>query len=389
MSNEKLKNIFPIASPNTVMANALSSPLDLIYSRMKLLQNKIDSISFHVGTQINGNPHIGTYLVQAMSFYLAQKVKEETGINTKVILGALDNAPYSIEKNKEGHLFQKTYKDALGDDEINRLILENYENYFKELSDTTGVPFSIQTYSGQQASKEYRNEFLKVLPKIKELGIALNPSQNQFKIRFPNPSDKFTEKHAINTKLMNISDNKAIFESIAFNGDFYESIVTPNNGSDTYLDINTIGRNLIKELVCSNNENEMSIMIKGSDWMLGSTLVDLGHGIVGKRTDEIPLRIYTPQIVTPNGDKLSKSLINEGHQNKKDIPSYFLNMKELGNLYSNVTEKILNLCELFAFDSKHLFRSYSYNEIDRLLGFDSKQINEFVKEKKGNKQTQL
>jgi hypothetical protein len=366
----KNSNNFPILSPNTVMANALDDPIDIILSRMALAPNPPKSVSFNVGTQINGIPHIGTYLVQAMAFHLAQKTREKTGVSTRVAFGALDNAPFEIKKNLQGQSFQRTYRDALGDAEIYKLIDTYYAPYFRDLSKYTQVPFDIQTYSEQQSTPEYREEFLKILPKLSRLGIALNPSQKQFKIRLPHPQNKFTEKHANHTKLLEFGNDKAIFESLGYIGDTYTSEVTANNGDETYLDINTLGRNLIKELVCMRNGDEMSVMVKGGDWMLGSTIVDVGLGIAGKRADEIPPRVYAPQIVTPDGAKLSKSLINNGQQNSNDIPNYFIDMGLLTELYPNVAEKMLDMCSIFSSDAKHLFRSYSYKEMDRLLGTD-------------------
>lgn len=176
------------------------------------------------------------------------------------------------------------------------------------------------------------------------------------------------------TNLLEFDDDHAVFESLSFGGDLYKSEITAKNGDETYLDINTLGRNLIKELVCTRDADELSVMVKGGDWMLGSTLVDLGLGIAGKRADEIPPRIYAPQIITPEGAKLSKSLINAGQQNANDIPGYFIDMGQFTDLYPNVAEKMLDMCELFSSDAKHLFRNYSYKEMERLLGTDPRYL---------------
>ena len=368
---------FPIKSPNTVMANALDDPIDLITSRIELSPEQPKTISFYVGTQINGLPHIGTYLVQAMAFHLAEQTFKRTGIPARVSFGALDNAPYEIMKNKRGEQFQLTYRDALGDSEIKKVIEQHYTQYFRDLSRYTNIPYEIQTYTEQQATPEYREEFLRILPKLSKLGIALSPSKKHFKIRIPNPINRLTEKHANNTKLLEFDDNRAVFESLGFGGDYYKSLVTSTNANETYIDINTLGRNLIKELVCMRKVDEMSIMIKGGDWMTGSSLVDFGHGVAGKRADRIPLRVYAPQIVTPEGAKLSKTLINEGHQSSTEIPEYFLDMSKFRELFPNVAGKMLSTSKLFASDAKHLFRSYSYKEMERILKTDSRYIMAF------------
>ena len=369
---ENIHKQFTLHSPNTVFANALDDPFDLVSARLKLQKKQPEVINFYVGTQINGYPHIGTYLVQAMAFHLATRTREKTGIPTKVSFGALDNAPFKIIKDN-GCDYQMIYRDALGDEEIKKVIEKYYTSYFKELSAVTKTPFEIMTYTEQQQTKEFREEFLRILPHLQKLGIALSPSKGHFKIRIPNNGNKLAEKHALHTHLIECDPEHAIIESQSIGGTTYTSLITADDKS-VYLDISTFGRNLIKELVSMKRKNEMPVMVKGGDWIFGCTLVDLGLGIIGKRMDEIPLRMFAPQIVTPEGAKLSKSLIREGIQNQADIPPYFLDMSVFKDIYPNTAEKMLSAADIFTSNARHLFRNYSYHEIDRILRMDSTYI---------------
>jgi hypothetical protein len=51
-----------LISPNNVLANAMLRSVDMV--RPRLQATNPDRVSFCVGTQINGAPHLGTSLVQ-------------------------------------------------------------------------------------------------------------------------------------------------------------------------------------------------------------------------------------------------------------------------------------------------------------------------------------
>ena len=79
------------------------------------------------------------------------------------------------------------------------------------------------------------------------------------------------------------------------------------------------------------------------------------------------MRIFLPQIVTTTGAKLSKSLISEKHESVKDLPDWMIDMCRFAEDNPNYIDKLLRLAELMMTDPRHIFRSYSYKEIERLL----------------------
>ncbi|MFJ8034652.1 hypothetical protein [Streptomyces sp. NPDC096032] len=84
---------YPV-SPNTVLANALGHAEDVIAPRLRLTGSR--RVAFVVGTQINGVPHLGTSLVQSLSFAAAARIRERFGVPVEVTFGALDNAPHEV-----------------------------------------------------------------------------------------------------------------------------------------------------------------------------------------------------------------------------------------------------------------------------------------------------
>jgi hypothetical protein len=139
-----------------------------------------------VGTQINGAPHIGTSLVQSLTFAAADRVRERFGRPVEVVFSALDNAPYEIVTDPvTGHRYQRAYAQALGAQAINEQIATLYEPLFAALSDRLAVPYRIETYSAQQATEHYRRTWLRVLPRVAAARWWLAPSSGKPHVRVP------------------------------------------------------------------------------------------------------------------------------------------------------------------------------------------------------------
>ncbi|MFI9650079.1 hypothetical protein ACIHAA_27815 [Streptomyces sp. NPDC052040] len=162
-------------SPNTVLANALTSAEDLL--RPHIVNAEPERIVFTVGTQINGAPHIGTSLVQALTFATAARIRDRFGVPAVVQFGALDNAPYAIVTDKaSGHRYQRAYAHALGAAGIAEQIDTLYRPLFTALSERLKVPFSVETYTQQQAAQRFRRTWLRVLPRMDAARWYLSPS---------------------------------------------------------------------------------------------------------------------------------------------------------------------------------------------------------------------
>lgn len=85
------------------------------------------------------------------------------------------------------------------------------------------------------------------------------------------------------------------------------------------------------------------------------------------------MRFFTPQIVTSTGAKLSKSLIREKCKSITNVPEWILNMTKFKEKFGeNYFLIIIELLEILYSDPKHFFRSYSYDEIIKII----KDINE-------------
>jgi len=355
-----------INSPNTVLANALENTLDLLQPRIKLSNPK--NIEFVIGTQINGKPHIGTHVVLTGAFVLAQKTREKYKIDVNVKFGALDNAPYEVVKKPDGIMYQKTFGHALETDELNYLINFYYIDFMKNLSALTNVPFEWSTYTSTQKEPSFRSKFINILDKNEQLRWITSPSNGDIRIRIPCPECKYSEKYATKTEIISRDNSHVVIRSYCYEHGWYESDLLANGEDNFYLDLNTLLRNIVKEADASDKKDTLSVMVKGGDWTMSCSLIDLALGVIGYTADKTPMRIFTPEVITSTGAKLSKSLIREGDKTLDNVPPWILDMGLFAKHFQDdYAQRMIWLLEQFISNPRHMFRSYNYNELVRLL----------------------
>jgi hypothetical protein len=355
-----------IRSPNTVLANALTDSIDLLKPRIALQQPK--RIEFAVGTQINGIPHIGTYLVIAGAFTVAAKAAEVFNLPVSVKFGALENSPYDLVTSEDGRVYQRNFAHALPQSELDELIEANYLSYMRQLRSLTGVPFDWSTYQASQQRPAFRRIFLDALEEEDRLRWVVSPSHGQMRVRVPCPSCSYAEKYAQSTTIVDRSPESVTIRSLCYVHGWYESKITADGDDGVYLDLNTLLRNCVKEAEAAQKSDTLSVMVKGGDWVMSCSLVDMALGVLGYSAETVPARFFTPEILTPAGAKLSKSLIRAGDKSLDDVPSWVLNMGEFREAHQDYAERLVELMKLFLSHPRHAFRGYSYPELLRVMG---------------------
>ncbi|WP_307801628.1 ASCH domain-containing protein [Actinomadura violacea] len=352
-----------IISPNNVLANAMLRSVDMVRPRLQAMGP--DRVAFCVGTQINGAPHLGTSLVQTAAFLLAKQTKRAFGVDTVVRFGALDNAPYDVQLDPETHhAYQQTYFHALGAERIEDLVAKYYRSMFDSLADATGVDYEVETYTSQQASPEFRHEFLATLGRLDQIRWPLAPSHGQVHLRFPCPQCGWAEKRAERTELLRTGSGGADFAAVCTDHGPYEVAVTAD--TTTYLDLATLYRNLVKERLAARDHVTLSVMVKGGDWAFGCQLVDEAFAQLPSLTP--PPRVFTPMVLTDTGAKLSKSLIREG----KVAPPpgarpWMLDVTAWEGDTDSYVDALVWLVGRMLADPKHFYRSYTTAELDKLM----------------------
>jgi ASC-1-like (ASCH) protein len=356
-----------LLSPNSVLANALLRSIDLL--RPRVLANRPDRIEFVVGTQINGAPHLGTNLVQTSAFLLAKLARREFSIDTTVRFGALDNAPYDVVLDPETHTaYQQTYFHALGKDKISELIDTYYRAFFDSVSEATDTAYAVETYSDQQATPAFRAEFLRSLERLDEIRWWLAPSHGTVHVRIPCPQCGWAQKRADRTKLARLDEDGATFTAVCFDHGAYEAHVDPED-DQPYVDLATLYRNLVKERAGGRDESVLQVMMKGGDWAFGCQLVDGALGALGTPPRQMPIRVFTPQVLAPTGAKLSKSLLREHGRGvlPADVEPWMLDTTAWPGTIDNYVDALVWLVSQLLTDPKHFFRSFTVKELGRLM----------------------
>lgn len=355
-----------LISPNSVLANALLRTVDMIRPRVQAMRPT--RIEFVVGTQINGAPHLGTNLVQSAAFLLAQQARRTFRVDTAVRFSALDNAPYDIVLDPETHhAYQQTYAHALGKDGVESLIDGYYRPFFDSLSDATDVEYATETYTDQQSSPAFRAEFLRTLEVLDDLRWWLNPSTGVVHTRLPCPACGWAEKRAERTRLVRLDDAGAVFTAVCHDHGDYELCIDPVDGG--YLDLATLYRNLVKERSFARDINTLHVMLKGGDWAFGCQLVDGALAALGTPADRMPVRIFTPQVLSDTGGKLSKSLIRAagGPSEYPGVEPWMLSTTDWPGTTDQYVDALLWLVGHLLTDPKHFFRSFTAHELGRLM----------------------
>jgi ASC-1-like (ASCH) protein len=356
-----------LVSPNSILANALLRSVDLL--RPRVLAARPERIEFVVGTQINGAPHLGTNLVQTAAFLLAKIARREFSIDTVVRFGALDNAPYAVDLDPETHhAYQQTYFHALGKDKISGLIEGYYQAFFRSLSEATDTEYVLETYTDQQATPGFRAEFLRTLERLEDIRWWMAPSHGVVHVRVPCLECGWAEKRADRTKLAHLDEDGATFTAVCMDHGAYEVHIDPEDDAP-YLDLATLYRNLVKERAFGRDPDVLHVMLKGGDWTFGCQLVDGALGALGTPAAQMPIRVFTPQVLAPTGAKLSKSLLREHGRGAlpSDVEPWMLDTTAWPGTVDDYVDALVWLVGELLTDPKHFFRSFTVKELGRLM----------------------
>lgn len=348
-----------IISPNTVIAKYMSDTIDILRPKIELKKPK--EIVFYIGTNINGVPHFATAMVHCVGFMFAKKVGDKFGIPTRIRIGIHDNISYDSKVDSENVVFHKSYFHALGNKEIEKLIKDYYSEYLQGLSSKTNIKYEIETYSEVEGQSRFRSTFLKTLAKRVEIGWSVAPSTGTIQVRVPCPICQFSDRDSKRTTY-SFSTERLTVNSFCIEHGHYESNIEVDN--DVYIDLTTLYRNFIKEAMTLDDSEILNVIVKGGDWIYSTSTIDLALGSLNYSALDFPSRIFTPQIVTSTGAKLSKSLISIGDESMKDVPNWLLDLnafkKHFGEKYLS---KIIEFVEELFRDPRNMYRIYTVQEV--------------------------
>ncbi|MEU1074582.1 MULTISPECIES: hypothetical protein [unclassified Streptomyces] len=351
-------------SPVSVTEGAVEHSVDFI--RPHLRAHAATHVALYAGVQINGAPHLGTGVLQTAAFLLAEAARDRLGVHAELRFGALDNAPCQTRLcPRTGTLYTRSYHHAAGPDRILELVKRFYSGLFDALSAMTGVPYTVETYTRQQRTPAFREEFLDSLAHWDRLRFTLAPYSGHVPISFPCPRCGWLQKHGEDTELLAFDGNRARFTAVCLDHGRHEAEVGPRG--DAYVGLTTLHRNVVKERLAAR-ETALPVIVKGADWAAGCRLLDEAHLCFpgGARP---PARVLTPVVLSASGAKLSKSLMRQGKAElSPDTPPWMLDATRWEGTTQEYASALHRLVSLMLSAPEHFERGYTTAEVVRLLG---------------------
>lgn len=352
MAKRRHKNIL---YPPVVIAHISRDLSDLVIPYI----NDKSYIEVYLSSQPNSNPHLGTLTTFASAFALAYNLRARFGLDSKVTLEALDNAPTSKRKvngftyfkpmcfvrNKEGLLSEKN--------------LELFEHFMDGMEKRSSIPYSIKRYSIVQGHPEYRENLRNILCNEEGLAKFLNPLEEKIKLRSVCPSCLYGEKSGRLTRKTLEDDGVKLVGHCFTHGEYKQFISFAGGG---FIDLNTPVRSLIRKTLLmdeSKKDNSLKIMVDGADWISMSQQFLPCFGVLGYSISDLPIRFFAPLIEDWAGSKFSKSAyVKRGIY--KDIHPSLCDYEAFKNsLGENGLDLIWGETLGWISDSKKFFRNYT------------------------------
>ncbi|MEU4796614.1 hypothetical protein [Streptomyces sp. NPDC023327] len=351
-------------SPVSVTTGAVEHSVDFI--RPRLLATGHDRVSLYAGVQINGAPHLGTSVMQTSAFLLARTARERFGVDVGLRFGALDNTGCETRRcPRTGTLYERSFHHALGAERIAELTRTYYGGFFDALSAATGVAYEIETYTRQQGRRDFRQEFLDSLTRMDTLRWVLAPSHGQVPLSPPCPRCGWAQKRGEHTEVLTAGPDQAELAAVCLDHGRYVVRIRAEEAAGAYIGSGTLHRNLLKERVAAR-EDALAVVVKGADWAAGCRLLD--EAFLCCAGAALPVRVFTPVVLSASGAKLSKSLIRAGRaEASAGSEPWMLDASAWPGTVEEYARLLLGLVSLMLSEPRHFERGYTTLEVARLI----------------------
>ena len=245
--------------------------------------------------------------------------------------------------------------------------------YFKEilekLKNKDNIDYEILFFYDYQKDKLVKKALIKVMNNYEKLKFTLVPKKGEIRLRFPCPICGLTEKHLLNTKILNMTNNNLEMESICPEHGKYK--ININDTSVDKFDMNVPLRYLVKILYLMETDkinNTLSVIVDGGDWSGMWPLRVYMEPLIKLNCDTIPSVIYTPTILDWSGSKLSKRMYVGNDAYHEYLKEGLINYSEFYNQYGQVGfERLYKEINGWVLEPKKFIRDYTIEYIDAIL----------------------
>lgn len=322
--------------------------------RHLLAKVKKNKIKISVGSQPDASLHFGTLTIFTLAFKVAKKIIEtDKTKEVSVLFEVVDTAPSKITEIN-GLRYQKSIQ-ATG-------VLNKYMNQYLEilnyLKTKTGIDYEIRYQSEFNKQKEIYpivKDIIKQRNKIKNI---LDPKHGNLRIRIPCPQCGLADKIGLKNKYK----GDLLKCECPIHGEYEINLKEQSER----LEYNTPLRNLVRALVYakinkSHDYDYHLIRITGSDYagFYQEELLYKVVSILGYKTAELPIILYSPLILDWSGAKLSKSLYKEKGAYEY-LPKFLMSYEALKREYGiRGLDYIFEIVNEWVENPYMLFRHYS------------------------------
>ena len=365
-----MKNVYyPLAGMNYVIDDLA-----------QIIENKMGNkkeIVLWLSAQVNCFPHIGTLTNFISAFALAKHFKEYYNVPVKIKVELLESVT-GEEKIINGHKYYKNLDNVLTED--GKTIKDKYLPYFKEilekLKNKDNIDYEILFFYDYQKDKIVKQSLIKVMNNYDKLKYTLDPKKGEIRLRFPCPKCGLTEKHLLNTKVLNMTNDALEMESMCPEHGKYK--ININDNSTDKFDMNVPLRYLVKILYLMESDrinNSLSIIVDGGDWSGMWPLRVYMEPLIKLKSDTIPSIIYTPTILDWSGSKLSKRMYVGNNAYREYLKEGLINYSEFYNQYGEIGfERLYNEINKWVLEPKKFIRDYTIEYIDAILNNETINI---------------
>lgn len=346
---------------------------DSIAQELKIAIESKDpsSLKFVVGVRVNGTPHIGTYLTLASTYIFASEAKKYFDLPTSVFIHFLDNDP-AVSQNTSEHPpthFHCVFQTRTPNED-SEFLRANYFSYLDELSSLTDLNYGWEIYSNAQAGTEFRSTVLQSLKQWNDFKYYVSgppfvsAATGVRGIGSPCPQCGLFDGWQ-RPEIEFLSNDEAVIKSECCNHGEYSSVLT--NFNNTFLNLETTYRNVIKEIIAADDKQCLNIMIKGFDWKEGLQNLNAVLQILKIPNEQLPPRFLVPVVKTPSGVKLSKSGIQKSPTEFEKIHPAMLDMSELKTEIHEYPSKLLSIAEEINSDPKFTSQGVLPSDLTEML----------------------
>ena len=315
-------------------------------------------ITLHIGAQPNSDPHIGNIVTFATAFALASALKEKAAREVRIKFIFVETAPAAKDIIVNGVRYQKSLAST-GDFLFHQ---HAFAKVLERLSLLSGVLYDVDTQDFWRQNPQFGPVLRDIVGKHSFFGSRLSPETHKLAIRAPCPTCGLAEKHGLTNQYHD--DGRIVF-SCPTHGEHEVNLHSSDQAKR--IEMNTPLRNLVRVLMCSQDQDTSWIFCTGADYA-GFYQEQLLYRLVEQKPG-LPMILYAPLIVDWSGSKLSKSLyVKEGAYNylRAAKLEYMLEVNVLFNAEHGL-EALFAEVRRWVAEPYRLFRNYSVEYLHREL----------------------